>query len=130
PAGQARGVAVVESFDSYVAEVAEVSLNPDRTVRVHRVVAAVDCGMVVNPDGVAAQVEGAIVYGLTAALDGEITIDRGRVAQSNFHDYPLLKMSEMPVVEVHTVPSTAAPSGIGEPALPPLAPAVANAVFV
>ena len=129
PAGRARGVAVVESFSSYVAEVAEVSLNPDRSVRVHRVVAAVDCGTVVNPDIVAAQVESAIVYGLTAALHGEITIDRGRVAQSNFHDYPLLRMREMPVVEVHIVPSTEAPTGIGEPGTPPIAPAVANAVF-
>jgi isoquinoline 1-oxidoreductase subunit beta len=129
PEGRARGVAVVESFSSYVAEVAEVSLNPDRSVRVHRVVAAVDCGTVVNPDIVAAQVESAIVYGLTAALHGEITIDRGRVAQSNFHDYPLLRMREMPVVEVHIVPSTEAPTGIGEPGTPPIAPAVANAVF-
>jgi isoquinoline 1-oxidoreductase beta subunit len=129
PEGRARGIAVVESFSSYVAEVAEVSLNPDRSVRVHRVVAAVDCGAVVNPDIVAAQVESAIVYGLTAALHGEITIDRGRVAQSNFHDYPLLRMREMPVVEVHIVPSTAAPTGIGEPGTPPIAPAVANAVF-
>ncbi len=129
PDGRARGVALMESFNSYVAEVAEVSLNSDRTVRVHRVVAAVDCGMVVNPDIVAAQVESAIVFGLTAALHGEITIDRGRVAQSNFHDYPLLRMREMPVVEVHLVQSTAAPTGIGEPGTPPIAPAVANAVF-
>jgi isoquinoline 1-oxidoreductase beta subunit len=129
PEGRARGVAVMESFNSYVAEVAEVSLNPDRTVRVHRVVAAVDCGTVVNPDIVVAQVESAIVFGLTAALHGEITIDRGRVAQSNFHDYPLLRMREMPAVEVHLVQSTAAPTGIGEPATPPIAPAVANAVY-
>ncbi len=129
PEGRARGVAVVESFRSYVAEVAEVSLNPDRTVRVHRVVAAVDCGTVVNPDIVKAQVESAIVYGLSAALHGEITIDRGRVAQSNFNDYPLLRLREMPEVEVHIVPSTEAPTGIGEPATPPIAAAVANAVF-
>jgi len=129
PEGRARGVAVLESFSSYVAEVAEVSLNADRTVRVHRVVAAVDCGTVVNPAIVAAQVESAIVYGLTAALHGRITIDRGRVAQSNFHDYPLLRMREMPVVEVHIVPSSEAPTGIGEPGTPPIAPAVANALF-
>ena len=129
PDGRARGVALMESFSSYVAEVAEVSLNADRTIRVHRVVAAVDCGTVVNPDIVAAQVESAIVYGLTAALHGEITIDRGRVAQSNFHDYPLLRMREMPVIEVHLVQSSAAPTGIGEPATPPIAPAVANAVY-
>ena len=129
PDGRARGVALMESFSSYVAEVAEVSLNADRTIRVDRVVAAVDCGTVVNPDIVAAQVESAIVYGLTAALHGEITIDRGRVAQSNFHDYPLLRMREMPVIEVHLVQSSAAPTGIGEPATPPIAPAVANAVY-
>ena len=129
PEGRARGVAVVESFSSYVAEVAEVSLNPDRTVRVDRVVAAVDCGTVVNPDIVKAQVEGAVVFGLTAALLSEITIDKGRVAQSNFHDFPLLRMREMPVVEVHLVPSTEDPTGIGEPGTPPIAAAVANAIY-
>jgi isoquinoline 1-oxidoreductase beta subunit len=129
PAGRARGVAVVESFNSYVAEVAEVSLNPDRTVKVERVVAAVDCGTVVNPDIVRAQVESAIVYGLTAALHGEITVEKGRVVQSNFHDYPLLRMNEMPVVEVHLVPSPEPPTGIGEPGTPPIAPAVCNAIF-
>ncbi len=129
PAGRAVGIAVMESFNSYVAEVAEVSLNPDRTVRVHRVVAAVDCGIVVNPDIVRAQVESAIVYGLTAALHGQITIDKGRVVQSNFNDYPLLRMREMPVVEVHLIDSTEKPTGIGEPGTPPIAPAVANAVY-
>lgn len=129
PEGRARGIAVVESFSSYVAEVAEVSRNADGSVKVHRVVAAVDCGTVVNPDIVRAQVESAIVYGLTAALHGEITIEGGRVVQSNFHDYPMLRMSEMPVVEVHLVASTEAPTGIGEPGTPPIAPAVANAVY-
>jgi isoquinoline 1-oxidoreductase beta subunit len=128
-AGRARGFAAWWSFLSYAAEVVEVSIEGGRP-RVHRVVAAIDCGTPVNPDGIAAQVEGGIVYGLTAALDGEITIDGGKVAQSNFHDYPLLRMSEMPVVEVHIVPSTAPPTGTGEPGLPPLAPAVANALFV
>lgn len=128
PEGRARGIAVVESFASYVAEVAEVSLNPDGTVRVHKVVAAVDCGTVVNPDIVRAQVESAIVFGLTAALHGEITIEGGRVVQSNFHDYPMLRINEMPVIEVHLVPSTEAPTGIGEPGTPPIAPAVANAL--
>lgn len=128
PPGRGRGFAAWNSFNTYVSEVAEVSMEGGRP-RVHRVVAAVDCGTPVNPDGIAAQVEGSIVYGLSAALDGEVTIDGGRVVQSNFHDYPVLRMSEMPVVEVHIVPSTAAPSGIGEPGLPPLAPAVANAVF-
>jgi len=129
PQGRARGIAVLKSFDSYVAEVAEVSLNSDKTVRVHRVVAAVDCGTVVNPDTVAAQVESAIVYGLTAALHGEITLEKGRVKQSNFHDYPLLRMNQMPVIEVHIVPSTEAPTGIGEPGTPPIAPAVCNALY-
>ncbi|HKO58045.1 MAG TPA: xanthine dehydrogenase family protein molybdopterin-binding subunit [Thermoanaerobaculia bacterium] len=128
PAGRARGFAAWWSFLSYAAEVVEVSMEDGRP-RVHRVVAAIDCGTPVNPDGIAAQVEGGIVYGLTAALDGEITIDGGKVAQSNFHDYPLLRISEMPVVEVHIIPSTAPPTGTGEPGLPPLAPAVANAVF-
>ena len=129
PEGRGRGVAILESFNSIVAEVAEVSLNPDRTIRVNRVVAAVDCGTVVNPDIVKAQVEGAIVFGLSAALYGEITVEKGRVMQSNFHDYPLLRMREMPVVEVHLVPSTEPPTGIGEPGTPPIAAAVANAVY-
>jgi isoquinoline 1-oxidoreductase subunit beta len=129
PDGRARGIALMESFNSIVAEVAEVSLNADRTVRVHRVVAAVDCGTVVNPDIVRAQVESAVVYGLTAALHGQITIDKGRVVQSNFNDYPLLRMREMPVVEVHIIDSKDKPTGIGEPATPPIAPAVANAVY-
>jgi isoquinoline 1-oxidoreductase beta subunit len=127
-AGHAWGVAVHKSFNSYVAEVAEVSLESGR-IRVHRVVAAVDCGQVINPDGVHQQIESAIVYGLSAALHGEITLDKGRVMQSNFNDYPPLRYSEMPKVEVHFVESSEAPSGIGEPGLPPIAPAVANAVF-
>ena len=98
-------------------------------IKVDRVVAVIDCGTPVNPDGIAAQIEGGIAYGLTAALHGEITTDKGAVQQSNFHDYPLLRMHEMPLVEVYIVPSTAPPTGTGEPGLPPLAPAVANAVF-
>jgi isoquinoline 1-oxidoreductase beta subunit len=121
-------VAVHQSFDSYVAEVAEISLENGK-IRVHRVVAAVDCGMVVNPDGVRQQIESAIVFGLSAALHGAITLENGRVVQSNFHDYPPLRFSEMPAIEVHIVPSKAAPTGIGEPGTPPIAPAVANAVF-
>ncbi len=128
PAGHAYGVAVHQSFDSYVAEVAEVSVENGK-VRVHRVVCAVDCGMVVNPDGVRQQIEGGVVYGLSAALHGEITLENGRVVQSNFHDYIPLRFSEMPQVEVHIVASDAAPTGIGEPGTPPIAPAVANAVF-
>ena len=129
PEGRFRGIAVHESFGSYVAEVAEVAVASDGNVRVHRVVCAVDCGMVVNPNTVEAQMEGAIVYGLTAALRGAITIDKGRVQQSNFHDYQMLRMNEMPVIEVHILPSTEAPGGVGEPGVPPIAPAVANAVF-
>lgn len=129
PAGRARGFAAWYSFSSYVAEVAEVSLEKDGTPRVHRVTAAIDCGQPVNPDGVAQQVEGAVVYGLTAALQGAITIKNGAVEQSNFHDYPLLTIAQMPVVDVHIIPSTALPTGTGEPGTPPIAPAVANALF-
>jgi len=96
---------------------------------VHRVVCAVDCGPVVNPSIVEAQMESAIVYGLTAALWGEITIDKGRVQQSNFNNYPMLRMADMPRVEVHIVPSTDAQGGAGEPGTPPIAPAVCNAIF-
>ena len=130
PAGQTRGIAVVESFGSFVAEVAEVSFNKNSgQVKVHRVVCAVDCGRHVNPDIVAAQMESGIVYGLTAALKGQITIDKGRVAQSNFNDYEMLRLNEMPKVEVHIVPSNEAPGGCGEPGTPPIAPAVCNAIF-
>ena len=128
PAGRGRGIAVHESFGSFVAEVAEVSLQ-DGLPRVHRVVAAIDCGQIVNPLTIEAQVQSAIVYGLSAALHGEITIDRGRVVQSNFHDYAPLRLNEMPVVETHIVPSTEPPGGVGEPGTPPIAPAVTNALF-
>lgn len=129
PTGRFRGIAVVKSFESYVAQVAEVSVRKDGTVRVHRVVCAVDCGQVVNPDTVEAQMQSGIVFGLTAALKGAITIDKGRTQQSNFHEYQLLRMNEMPVIEVYIVPSTEAPGGVGEVGTPPIAPAVANAVF-
>jgi isoquinoline 1-oxidoreductase beta subunit len=128
PAGRGRGIACHSSFGSHVAEVAEVSLERGR-VRVHRVVAAVDLGVAVNPDSVEHQVEGAIVYGLSAALRGEITLANGAVVQGNFDEYEPLRMDEMPAVEVHLVPSHEPPGGIGEPGLPPIAPAVANAVF-
>ncbi len=128
PAGRFLGVAVHESFGSFVAQVAEIAISSGQ-IRVHRVVAAIDCGMIVNPDTVKAQVESGIVYGLTAALKGRISIERGRVKESNFHDYQMLRMSEMPVVEVHILPSHLAPGGVGEPGTPPIAPAVANAVF-
>ncbi len=129
PAGVHRGIAVAQSFGSYVAEVAEVSVGKDGKVKVHRVVGAVDCGMTVNPEIVRRQIESAIVYGLSAALYGQITFKDGKVEQSNFHDYPVLRIDEMPRVEVHIVASTEPPGGIGEPGLPPIAPAVTNAIF-
>lgn len=129
PKGIARGIAVAEAFGSYVAEVAEVSVTPDGQVKVHRVVCAADCGMVVNPDTVKAQMESGIVYGLTAALKGAITIKNGRVEQGNFTDYPLLRMDEMPRVEVYIMPSHEALGGVGELGVPTIAPAVVNAVF-
>jgi isoquinoline 1-oxidoreductase subunit beta len=129
PAGRARGIATHFSFDSYVAQVAEVSVEKDGTVHVHRVVAAVDCGRTVNPDTVKAQLEGGIIFGLTAALKTEITLDKGRVQQRNFHDYPMVRMFEAPAIEVFIVPSTEHPTGVGEPGVPPVAPAVANAIF-
>jgi isoquinoline 1-oxidoreductase beta subunit len=129
PKGHARGVATHFSFDSYVAQVAEVSVEKDGRVRVHRIVAAVDCGRTVNPDTVKAQLEGGIIFGLTAALKTEITLDKGRVQQRNFHDYPMVRMFESPQIEVYIVPSTEKPTGVGEPGVPPVAPAVANAIF-
>ena len=126
--GRARGVACHYSFNTYVAQVAEVSVN-GKEVHVHRVVCAVDCGRAINPDGVKAQMEGGIVYGLTAALYGQITIDKGAVQQSNFDKYPMLRIGEMPLIEVYTVLSQAQPTGVGEPGTAPIAPAVANAVF-
>jgi len=126
--GRYRGIGVAESFDSYVAQVAEVSIERGRP-RVHRVACAIDCGMVVDPDTVAAQMESGIAYGLTAALKGEISIENGRVAQRNFDDYPLLRLDECPDIEVYIVPSLEAPGGVGEPGTPPIAPAAANAVF-
>ena len=129
PAGVFRGIAVAQSFGTYVAEVAEVSVGADGVPKVHRVVAAVDCGMTVNPEIIRRQIEGAIVYGLSAALYGRISFKDGRVEQGNFNDYPVLRMSEMPQVEVHILPSTEAPGGIGEPGTPPAAPAVVNAIF-
>jgi isoquinoline 1-oxidoreductase beta subunit len=123
-----RGIAVHESFGSVVAQVAEVTVDKDNKYRVDRVVCAVDCGVAVNPDNIRSQMEGGIGFGLSAALYGKITLKDGAVEQSNFHDYPILRINEMPAVEVHIVPSTAKPSGVGEPGVPPIAPAVANAL--
>ncbi len=128
PAGWARGVAVHESFSSYVAEVAEISLTDGR-LRVERVVCAVDCGVAVNPDVIRAQMEGGIGYGLGAILHNGITLKDGQVEQDNFPDYEPLRITEMPRVEVHIVPSTEAPTGVGEPGTPVIGPAVANAIF-
>ncbi|CAG2137490.1 Isoquinoline 1-oxidoreductase subunit beta [Cupriavidus yeoncheonensis] len=124
---RARGLALHNSFGSVVAQVAEVSLK-DGKPRVHRVVCAVDCGTVVNPDIVAQQIESGIIFGLTAALYGQVQIKDGQVVQANFPDYPVLKMADVPVIETHLVPSTAEPGGVGEIAVPPIAPAVAHAV--
>jgi len=129
PKGRARGVAVHESFGSFVAQVAEVSVEDGR-IRVHRVVCAIDCGIAVNPETIAAQMESGIAFGLSAALHSALHIKDGRVQESNYHDYRVLRMNEMPVVEVHIVPSTEKPGGVGEVGVPPIAPAVANAVAV
>ena len=127
-AGRARGIAVHASFGSWCAQVAEVSVEEQR-IKVHRVVCAIDCGRAINPETIRAQMEGGVVFGLSAALYGQITLRDGRVQQSNFHDYPVLRMDAMPEVEVHIVPSTEPPSGIGEPGTPLMAAAVCNALF-
>jgi isoquinoline 1-oxidoreductase subunit beta len=123
-----RGVAVHESFHSYVAQVAEVTVQKDGSLRVDRIVCAVDCGTAINPDNIRSQVEGGVGFALAAALHQEVTLKEGRVEQGNFDGFPLLRIGEMPRVEVHIVASTAAPTGIGEPGVPPVAPAVANAI--
>ena len=128
PAGRAQGIALHKSFGSIVAQVAEVSLEQGQ-IRVHRVVCAIDCGTVVNPDTVAQQMESSVIYGLSAALFGRIDIVGGEVQQSNFPSYPMVTLQQAPKVETHIMPSTRHPAGVGEPAVPPLAPAVANALF-
>ncbi|MDQ7980693.1 xanthine dehydrogenase family protein molybdopterin-binding subunit [Paraburkholderia sp. SARCC-3016] len=129
PPGKGRGIAVAEAFHTFVAQVAEVSVDKDGKVKVDRVVCAVDCGTPINPDVIAAQIEGGIGYGLGAALYGAITLKDGRVEQNNFDGYQVLRMNEMPKVEVHIVQSAQAPTGIGEPGVAPVGPAVANAIF-
>jgi isoquinoline 1-oxidoreductase beta subunit len=128
PAGRARGVALHESFGSIVAEVVELSLVNGQP-RVHRVVCVADVGTVVNPAIVAQQMESAVIFGLSAALFGRIDIEGGVVQQTNFPNYPMVKMADAPAIETYLMPSTRAPSGVGEPGTPPLAPAVANALF-
>jgi isoquinoline 1-oxidoreductase beta subunit len=128
-AKRARGIAIHGSFGSVVAQVAEVSLLENRKIRVHRVICVIDCGVAVNPNLIRQQMESAIIFGLSAALHGEITIEKGQVQQSNFHDYRPLRFNECPVIEVTIMPSGDTPSGVGEPGTPTIAPAVANAVY-
>ncbi|MBV9341439.1 MAG: xanthine dehydrogenase family protein molybdopterin-binding subunit [Acidobacteria bacterium] len=129
PKGWGRGIAVYFSFGSYFGEVAEVSVSQEKALQIHRIVAAVDCGTVVNPEGVRAQTESAIIYGLSAALKNAITFKRGAIEQSNFTDYDPIRINEAPPIEVHLAPSGDDCGGMGEPALPPLAPAIANAIY-
>jgi isoquinoline 1-oxidoreductase beta subunit len=130
PAGRFRGIALVSSYDGYVAHVIEISVNrQERTLKVHRVVCALDCGRIVNPSSIDAQARSSIVYGLTAALYSAITIDNGRVQQTNFNNYKMLRFDEMPEIEVHVIPSELPPTGAGEFVLPPAAPALCNAIF-
>jgi len=129
PAGRARGVALQGSFGSICAQVVEASFE-DGDVQVHRVTCVVDCGVVVHPDTVIAQMQGSVVFALTAALHGEITVADGRVQQSSFPDQPLWSLARTPRIDVHLMPSAHLPGGVGEPGVPPLAPALANALFV
>jgi isoquinoline 1-oxidoreductase subunit beta len=129
PAGKARGVAIARSFESICAHVITVSKNGNGNVKIEKVVSVIDCGQHVNPDNVRAQTEGNIVMGLTAAIKDPITIEGGKVVQQNFHNYRVLRINEMPKIDVHIVPSQEAPGGVGEPGLPPVAPALCNAIF-
>lgn len=129
PLGRARGIAIQESFQTIVAQVVEISIDPAGDVKVHKVTCAVDCGSVINPQIAASQIESGVIYGLTAALYGEITIEDGAVVQENFPDYEMVRLSETPVIDVHFIESGAALGGLGEPGTPPIAPAVANAIF-
>ena len=128
PAGHYRGIACFACFSSYMAEVVEISMEDDQP-RVHRVVAAIDCGQVVNPNILEQQIQGGVIYALTNALRGQITIDKGRVVQGNFDDYAPIRMNEAPLVEAYFMPSAEAPTGAGEPPVPPLAPALCNAIY-
>ena len=128
PEGRARGVAMHMSFRSFVAQVAEVSRDADGAVKIEKITCAVDCGIAVNPDVVKAQMEGAIGYALGFAMRNEITFENGEVVQQNFPDYEPLRMADIGAIETHIVPSTEAPTGVGEPGFPPAGPAVANAI--
>jgi len=129
PPRTGRGVAVQTSFGSFIATVAEAEVDESGEVRVRRIVSAVDTGIVVNPDTVVAQLQGGLIFGLTAALYGEITIDKGRVQQSNFHDYRMLRIDQVPAIEVHLINSGEAPGGIGETGTTAAPPALGNAIF-
>ena len=129
PSGRGRGIGISKVINTIVAQVAEVTIGVDGKIKVDRVVCAVDCGIAVNPDIVRAQMEGGVGFGLGAALHGAITLKEGQVEQSNFHDYRVLRMAEMPKVEVHILPSNDPPKGVGEPGVPPIGPAVANAIY-
>jgi isoquinoline 1-oxidoreductase subunit beta len=129
PKGRGRGIAVHPSFKSFSAQVAEVSVDESGKVRVHKMVCAIDCGEYVNPRIIEAQIEGGAIFGITAALYDELTFERGRLQQSNFHNYPMVRMNECPEIETHIVKSNEGPGGVGEPNVPCAAPAVANAIF-
>jgi isoquinoline 1-oxidoreductase beta subunit len=127
--GLGRGVSVQLAMGTYLSQIAEVEVSKDGEASVRRVVCALDCGMAVNPDTIAAQIEGGIIFGISAALWGEITLKNGRVEQNNFNDYRVLRINETPLIEVHLVKSTEAPGGIGEPGTIGIAPAMTNAIF-
>jgi isoquinoline 1-oxidoreductase beta subunit len=127
--GRGRGMALVESFNTIVAHVIEASVGDDGRPRAHKVWSTVDCGRVINPDGAAAQIMGGIIMALSSCVDEAITLEKGAVVQSNFHDYRLLKLAEAPDVDVHFLESNASLGGLGEPGVPPTAPALANAIF-
>jgi len=127
-AGRARGIALMEGYGTYMAQVAEISLDKDGAVKVHRVTVAADLGRMVNPDTVEAQIQSSVIFGMGAALMQEITLEKGRVQQTNFHQFPLVRMHEVPAIDITLVDSTEAPGGIGEPATAVVVPAIANAV--
>jgi isoquinoline 1-oxidoreductase beta subunit len=129
PKGHYRGIALMEGYDTYMAQVAEISVDKDNAIKVHHVWVAADLGQMVNPDTVEAQIQSSIAFGLSSTLGAEITLDKGRVQQTNFHDYPVLRMNEMPKIDITLVPSSEKPGGIGEPATALIGPAVANALF-
>jgi len=130
PAGRGRGIAIHKSFNTVVAQVAEVTVSKAGELTVDRVICVVDCGIAVNPKIIESQMQGGIGFGLSAALTGAITLKEGQVEQSNFHDYQPIRMNEMPHIDVHIVDSNEASSGVGEPGVPPIAPAVCNAIFM